>query len=159
MKAGFRFNKTTYTLVEIDEEKNITLTADIDGEVTEYDVTGGGGKIERKLLYTNPNTGIEMSTDSMFEESEIEGYEYLIFTVTDTSGSYEVEEWCEIAPLKNHGGQFIVSMPISGELYGRKVYRSSGAVKPSAGVYKIGATTENRNACIIKTVECVKGIQ
>lgn len=155
--AGIRFSMTEYYEIGV-EDSNITLTSEIDGVTTEYDVTGGGG-IERKRLYTNPDTTIEMSTDNLFAESEIEGYDYLAFIVTDTTGSYEVEEWCEIAPLKAHGGQFIISMPISGTLYGRKIYRSSGNVKPSAGVYEIGKTTENRNACIVKSVDCVKVVE
>ena len=157
--AGIRFSMTEYYEIGV-EDSSITLTGEIDGITTEYDVTGGSsGDIERKRLYTNTNTTVEMSTDTLFNESEIEGYHYLAFVVTDTSGSYEVEEWCEIEPLKTHGGQFIVSMPISGTLYGRKIYRSSGAVKPSAGVYELGKTTENRNACIIKSVDCVKVVE
>ena len=157
--GGIRFSFDEYYGIVVEDE-NITLTAEKDGTTTEYDVTGGGGgKIEKKRLYTNPDTTVEMSTDGMFDESEIEGYQYLLFTVTDTAGSYTVEEWCEIAPLKTHGGQFVVSMPIGGVLYVRKIYRSSGAVKPSTGVYEIGKTTENRAACIIKSVDAVKGVQ
>ena len=118
-----------------------------------------GESIERKLLYTNPDTSVEMTTDTMFNESEILDYQYLVFTVTDTSGSFEVEEWCEIAPLKDHNGQFAVSIPMDNELWVRKVYRSSGAVKPSASVYAIGKTTQDKTKCIIKTVECVKGVK
>lgn len=131
-KAGIRFSPESYVLVE------------------------AGSGIEKKLLYTNPDTSQEMTGVTLFNESEIEGYDYLCFTVTDTSNSYEVKEWCEIEPLKAHGGQFIISMPISGGLYGRKVYRSSGAVKPSTAVYELGKTTENRSLCIIKTVEAIK---
>ena len=142
----------------ISEEQDIQLTADVDGAVTVYDVTGGT-KPERKLLYTNPDTSAQMTTDAMFQESEILGYEYLIFTVTSTSGDYEVEEWCEIEPLKAHSGQFVISMPANSALWARKVYRSSGAVKPSVNVYSLGTTTENRDYCIIKKVECVKGVK
>lgn len=138
----------------------ITLDVDKDGTHTSYDVTGGGGGgIESKTLYTNPDISQRMSGDTiLFAESEIEGYEFLVFTITTTSGDFEVREWCEIAPLKSHSGQFIVSIPIGSTLYGRKVYRTSGNVKPSVGVYELGKTTENRDACIIKTVECVKGV-
>lgn len=118
-----------------------------------------GNAIDKKLLYTNPDTSIEMTGDTLFNESEIEGFEYLIFTVTDTSNSFEVEEWCEIAPLKSHSGQFVVSLPENNELWVRKVYRSNGAVKPSASVYALGKTTQDKSMCIIKTVECVKGVQ
>ena len=156
--AGIRFSMTEYYEVGV-ENNNITLTSEIDGVTTEYDVTGGGGGIERKRLYTNPDTTIEMTGDTLFAESEIEGYDYLAFIVTDTSESYEVEEWCKIEPLKTHGGQFIISMPISGTLYGRKIYRTSGNVKPSAGVYELGKTVENRNACIVKSVDCVKVVE
>ena len=153
-KAGIRFSQTEYFEVGYDGT-NITLSSDINGTKTDYDIGGGGG-IERKSLYINPDPTQEMSTDTMFQESEIEGYDFLAFLVTDTSGSYEVEEWCEIAPLKAHGGQFIISMPTSGTLYGRKIYRSSGAVKASIGVYEIGKTVENRAACIVKSVDAVK---
>lgn len=159
--AGIRFNKETYIEIgaDLEDMSKSTIKTVVDGTETNYNLEGGGGRIEKKSLYVNPHPSVEMSTDTMFDESEIEGYQYLLFVVTDTSGSFEVEEWCEIAPLKTHGGQFIVSMPISGTLYGRKVYRSSGAVKPSAGVYEIGKTTENRNACIIKSVDAVKGVE
>lgn len=43
MKAGIRFEKEKYIQVDLDNEANIKLTADIDGTTTEYDVTGGGG--------------------------------------------------------------------------------------------------------------------
>lgn len=157
MKAAWGLSKGVYVEIDADMENfdNSTIKAEIDGE--EKDYTLGGG-VERKLLYTNPDTTSQMTDVTMFQESEIEGYQYLCFTVTDTSGSFEVEEWCEIEPLKNHSGQFIISMPIGSKLYGRKVYRSNGAVKPSVGVYEIGKTTENRDACIIKTIECVKGV-
>lgn len=159
MRAGFRFNRDTYAEIDanLEDFSQSKITATVDGVETEYSLGGGGG-VEKKLLYTNPDPTSQMTTDTMFMESEIEGYQYLCFTVTDTTDSFEVEEWCEIEPLKARGGQFIVSLPTNGTLYGRKVYRSNGAVKPSAGVYEIGKTTENRNACIIKTVECVKGV-
>ena len=97
-----------------------------------------------------------MPSTDLFNESEIEGYDYLAFTLTTTSGDWEVEEWCEIAPLKIHSGQFIVSMPEGANPYGRKIYRSSGIVKASTNVYKLGATTENRALCIVKSVDAVK---
>ena len=101
-KAGIRFSRDSYVLVDAE----------------------GGTGVERKELYVNPDISIEMTGDTLFQESEIGGYDFLAFTVTDTSGSFEVEEWCEIAPLKSHGGQFVISMPTSGALYCRKVYRS-----------------------------------
>lgn len=153
-KLAYRLSPKEYYSIDIDGEK-ITMTTDINGEKKEYDVTGGGG-IERKSLYINPNPTIQQPTDTLFMESEIEGFDFLAFKVTDTTGSYEVEEWCEIAPLKVHGGQFVISMPTSGALYARKIYRSSGAVKPSAAVYELGKTTEDRNFCIIKAVDAVK---
>ena len=133
-KAGIRFSQDSYVTV---------------------DAAGGGG-IERKLLFTNPDITQEMTNTSLFEEAEIEGYDYLAFTVTNTSGSWEVEEWCEIEPLKSNSGQFIISMPVNGNPYGRKIYRTSGTVKASTNVYKLGATTEDRSACIVKKVEAVK---
>ena len=95
----------------------------------------------------------------MFQESELEGYQYLCFTVTDIFGSYEVEEWCEIAPLKAQGGQFVISYLSSGTLWYRKVYRSSGAIKPSVGVFEVGTTREDRYMCIIKSVDAVRGVE
>ena len=97
-----------------------------------------------------------MTGDTLFMESEILDYKYLCFVVTDTTNSFEVEELCEIAPLKSHSGQFVISLPFNGDLYYRKVYRSAGKVLPSNRVYKVGATTEDRNACIIKYVYAVK---
>lgn len=152
-KAGIRFNQEDYILVDM-ESKKITETTP-EGEM-EYAIGSG---LEYKTLYTNPNPAEQMSTATLFQEGEILGYDYLIFTVTDVANTYEVKEWCEIEPLKAHGGQFVISMPLSNALYCRKVYRSSGAVKPSAAVYDIGKTTENRDACIIKSVECVKGVR
>lgn len=157
-EGGLRFSGKEHYSIFIDEENNISMVAEVDGVTTEYDVSGGA-KPERKLLYTNPDTTVQMTTDTLFQESEIAGYEYLIFTVTSTGGDYEVEEWCEIEPLKAHNGQFVISMPANNALWARKVYRSSGAVKPSAAVYNLGTTTENRDYCIIKKVECVKGVK
>lgn len=152
-KAGIRFTQDDYIEVNMDDKKITEVTPE---GTTEYSINGG---MEIKPLYTNPDISVEMSTDSLFQEEDILGYEYLIFTVTDTNNSYEVKEWCEIEPLRTHSGQFVISMNVNQELWCRKVYRSSGAVKPSAGVYAIGKTTENRNACIIKSVECVKGVE
>ena len=134
-KAGIRFSNDSYVLV---------------------DASGGGGGIERKRLYDNPDTTQEQGGVNLFEETEIEEYDYLAFTITNTANSWEVEEWCEIAPLKTHSGQFIVSMPVEGVLYGRKIYRSSGIVKTSINVYKLGATTEDRSCCIVKSVDAIK---
>ena len=133
-KAGVRFDSKTY--VEVTPE--------------------GGGGVERKTLWENPNTTVEMTGITMFEESALEGYTHISFIVTDTTGSYEVEELCEIAPLKTHGGQFVVSMPISNALYCRKIYRSAGAVKVSTAVYDLGKTTGDKAYCIIKKAEAVK---
>lgn len=133
-KAGIRFSRDSYVTV---------------------DASGSGG-VERKRLWDNPDTTQEMTNTSMFQESEIEGYDFLAFTLTTTGGSWTVEELCEIEPLKERGGQFIVSMPVDGNLYGRKIYRTSGTVKASTNVYKLGATTENRSSCIVKSVDAVK---
>ena len=151
-KTGFYFSNTDYVLLDMDAK---TVTSIVDGESTVYEM---GGEIERKLLYTNPDTTIEMTGADMFAESELEGYDYIEFIVTDTDGSYEVKELCEIAPLKAHGGQFVVSMPFTGALYVRKIYRGSGMVKPSTGVYDIGKTTGDRTKCIIKEAYAVKGV-
>ena len=153
-KAGIRFSQTDYVALDMEA---MTLTEVKNGTTTEYEI--GGSTIEKKLLYTNPDTSIEMTGDTLFSESEILDYQYLIFTVTDTSNSFEVEEWCEIAPLHYHNGQFAVSLPANNELWVRKIYRSSGAVKPSAGVYAVGKTTQDKSACIIKKVECVRGVE
>lgn len=131
-KAGIRFSKDSYVLVDAES----------------------GSK--RKLLFENPDISQEMSGITLFEETELEGYDYISFIVTSTSGGYEVEELCEIEPLKAHGGQFVVSMPISNALYCRKIYRSSGAVKVSTAVYDLGKTTGDKAYCIIKKAEAVK---
>ena len=133
-KAGIRFSPDSYVFV---------------------DAAGGGG-IERKRIYNNPDTTQQMTTDTLFPESEILDYDYLAFTVTNTDGSIEVEEWCEIAPLHDAGGQFVVSNPVSDGLYVRKIYRSGGNVKPSTSVFNIGTTTQDKNQCIIKSVDAVK---
>ena len=153
-KAGVRFSQKEYFEIGYDGE-NITLSSDINGTKTDYDISGGGG-IERKRLYTNPDTAQEMSGASLFDEAEIEGYDYLAFIITTTGNAWTVEEWCEIEPLKERGGQFIISMPHEAGLYGRKIYRSSGVVKASNNVYKLGATTEDRSVCIVKSVDAVK---
>lgn len=131
-KAGIRFSRDSYVTVDAES----------------------GSK--RKLLFENPDISQEMSGITLFEERELEGYDYISFIVTSTTGDYEVEELCEIVPLKAHGGQFVVSMPVSNALYCRKIYRSSGAVKVSAAVYDLGKTTGNKAYCIIKKVEAVK---
>ena len=153
-RAGIRFTEDKFCEIEMGED--IKLTTIINGEVTEYDVTGGGGGIERKRLYDNPDITVEMTGNTMFQETEIEGYTYLSFIVTSTDGSVEVEELCEIEPLKALSGQFVISLPANGTLYYRKVYRSSGAVKPSTSVYEVGKTTGDKNYCIIKSVDAVK---
>ena len=147
--AGIRFNSDDYIEINMDDKSLIEVTSD---GTTEYSI-GGSAK---KLLYTNPNTTAEMSTGTMFNESELEGYAYIEFVVTNTSGEYEVKELCEIAPLKAHSGQFVISYPVSGGLYARKIYRSNGAVKPSANVYDFGKTTEDRTQCIVKEAYAVK---
>lgn len=152
-KAGVRFTQEDYIEVNMDDMKIVETTPE---GSTEYSI---GSELETKTLYTNPDISVQMTTDTLFQESEIIGYDYLIFTVTDTTNSYEVKEWCEIEPLRAHNGQFVISLPFEQSLWCRKIYRSAGAVKPSAGVYDIGKTTENRNACIVKTVECVKGVK
>ena len=149
-KAGIRFTPTHYVEIDVDPEVR-TVTEELNGETTVYELGG-----ERKLLYTNPDPTIEMQAEELFLESEILDYKYLCFVVTDTTNTWEVEELCEIAPLKSHSGQFVISIPYNGDLYYRKVYRSAGKVLPSAKVYKVGATTEDRNACIIKYVYAVK---
>ena len=131
-KAGIRFSNDSYVLVDAE---NVT---------------------KRKLLFENPDITQEMAGISLFEESELEGYDYISFIITSTSGDYEVEEVCEIEPLKAHGGQFVVSMPAGGALYCRKIYRSSGSVKVSTAVYDLGKTTGDKAYCIIKKAEAVK---
>lgn len=133
-KAGIRFSRESYVLV---------------------DAAGGGG-IERKRIYNNPDTTQQMTADTLFPESVILDYDYLAFTVTNTDGSIEVEEWCEIEPLHDAQGQFVVSNPVSDGLYVRKIYRSGGNVKPSTSVFNIGTTTQDKNQCIIKSVDAVK---
>ena len=149
--AGIRFNSEDYIEVNMDDSKLTEITPE---GTTEYSISGGSGN--RKLLYTNPNPSAQMSTDTMFMESELEGYTFIEFVVTNTTNEYEVKELCEIAPLKAHSGQFVISLPTSNSLWVRKIYRSSGAVKPSAGVYDIGKTTEDRNQCIVKEAYAVK---
>lgn len=145
-----RWNKEDFSEVNMTTKK----LRDIEGGVeTTYDIGGGSG---RKLLYTNPDPTAQMSTDAMFNESELEGYAFIEFIVTNTTGAYEVKELCEIAPLKARNGQFVISLPVSNNLWVRKIYRSSGAIKPSTGVYEIGKTTEDRNQCIVKEAYAVK---
>lgn len=131
-KAGIRFSKDSYVLVDAES----------------------GSK--RKLLFENPDTSQEMTGITLFEESELDGFDYISFIVTSTSGDYEVEELCEIEPLKTRSGQFVVSMPTSDHLYCRKIYRSAGAVKVSTSVYDLGKTTGDKAYCIIKKAEAVK---
>lgn len=152
--AGVLMEQEHYYEVGVEDE-NITLKTVIDGNETEYEVSGGGG-VERKNLYVNPDTSAEMTGDTLFLEEDIIGYDYLAFTITTTSGAYDVEEWCEIEPLRANAGQFAVSIPIDGVLFCRKVYRSGGAVKPSTAVYEIGKTTGDRANCIIASVDAVK---
>lgn len=159
MVTAWRINKDLYYELHANEaDFSSSVIKAVEGGVeTEYSLGSGG--VERKRLYTNPDISVEMTTDTLFNESEILEYQYLVFTVTDTSNSFEVEEWCEIAPLKQRSGQFAISMPVDNELWVRKVYRSSGNVKPSAAAYALGKTTQDKSKCIIKTVECVKGVK
>ena len=154
--AGIRFNPDTYVEIgaDLDDFSNSTVTSDIDGVVTKYSL--GGGTPERKRLYTNPDTSIQQGSVTLFNTSEDEGYKYLIFTITNTAGDYDVEEWCELEPLKAHAGQFVVSYPINNKLLCRKIYRTQGTVKTSVNVYNLGTTEEDRNGCIVKYVDAVK---
>lgn len=155
-KAGIRFTPEHYVFIDLDPAVR-TVTETVGDETKVYTLN----EVERKRLFTNPDISIEMVDEVLFAESEIEGYQYLAFVLTTTSGDYEVEEWCEIEPLKNHGGKFVVSMPGTGgvgDIFCRKIYRSSGEVKPSVKVYELGKTTENREYCIIKSVDAIKGV-
>ena len=134
MLAGIRFTNDNYKMVSSD----------------------GGGQVERKRLYTNPDTTVEMTGDAIFNVPDSDGYTHLSFIVTSTDGAFEVEEICELAPLKTNDGQFAISIPIAGVIYCRKVYRTAGTVKPSVNVYELGKTTGDRNYCIIKSVEAIK---
>lgn len=157
MVTAWRINKDLYYEVHANEAdfSSSVIKAVENGVESEYSLGSG---VERKSLYTNPDISVEMTTDTLFNESEILDYQYLVFTVTDTINSFEVEEWCEIAPLKEHSGQFAISIPVDNELWVRKVYRSGGAVKPSASVYALGKTTQDKTKCIIKSVDAVKGV-
>lgn len=148
-QAGIYFNNKDY--IEINMETK-TLTEIANGETIEYRINNGG----RKLLYENPDTTIQMTSVVMFNESELEGYDYIEFTVTDTSGAFEVKELCEIAPLKEHSGQFVISFPNNNNLFVRKIYRTNGTVKPSTSVYELGKTTEDKTQCIVKCAYAVR---
>ena len=134
MLAGIRFTQDNYKMVDSE----------------------GGGEVERKRIYTNPDPTVEMTGDALFNVPDTDGYNYLSFIVTSTDGATEIEEICELAPLKQLSGQFIISMPGADALYGRKVYRTAGVVKPSVSVYNLGQTTGDRNYCIIKSIDALK---
>ena len=146
-----RWDRNNFSEVNMTTKK---LRDIADGVETTYDIKGGGEN--RKLLYTNPDPTAQMSTEAMFNESDLDGYTYIEFVVTNTAAQYEVKELCEIEPLKGHGGQFVISYPTSSGLWVRKIYRSSGGVKPGVGVYDIGKTTEDRTQCIVKEAYAVK---
>ena len=154
-KAGIRFNPKAYVEINanLDDFSTSTVEAEIDGKKTSY--TLGGATPERKRLYTNPDTSAKQGSITLFNTSEDEGYTYLIFTVTNTAGDYDVEEWCEIQPLREHAGQFVISYPINNKLLCRKIYRTQGTVKTSAKVYNLGTTEEDDTACIVKYVEAI----
>ena len=149
-KIGARFSLHEYIMVDMDAMKIIETNG---GGTTEYSI--GGTSIEKKLLYTNPDTTVEMSTDTMFTQEDIDGYDFIEFIVTDTSGTHTVKELCEIAPL-SFVGQFVISLPGDNALWVRKIYRSGGNVKPSAKVNKIGEITEDRTKCIVKEAYAIK---
>ena len=155
MKTGYRFTQEDY--VEIDYNNNAPENSNVEmeknGVKTTYNL--GGATPERKRLYTNPNTSLEQGSVTLFNTTEDEGYTYLIFTVTNTSGDYDVEEWCELQPLKEHAGQFVVSYPIHNKLLCRKIYRTQGTVKTSGKVYNLGTTEEDNTACIVKYVDAI----
>ena len=153
--AGIRFNPETYVEIgaNLNDFSNSTVTSDINGVVTEY--TLSGTTPERKRLYTNPDTSMQQGSITLFNTTEDEGYSYLIFTVTNTAGDYDVEEWCELQPLREHSGQFVISYPINNKLLCRKIYRTQGTVKTSAKVYNLGTTEEDNSACIVKYVEAI----
>ena len=76
-KAGIRFTQDDYITLDMDA---MTLTEVKDGESTEYSIGRG---VEKKLLYTNPDTTIEMTGADMFAESDLEGYDYIKIEVKE----------------------------------------------------------------------------
>lgn len=146
--ACIRFSPKKYVELELGEELKITTV--IDGVKEEYN------GINRKNIWENPDITQQMASETLCAEDDIIEYDYLCFVVTDTSNSLEVEQWVEIAPMKETYGQFILSFNTDNKLYGRKVYRTAGNIKNSTAVYELGATTQNKDVCIIKSVDVVK---
>ena len=154
--AGIRFDQEHYVQINanLTEFADSIIESEINGTKAIYNL--GGGTPERKRLYTNPDTSVQQGTITLFNTSEDEGYKYLIFTITNTAGDYDVEEWCELEPLRTHAGQFVISYPIHNKLLCRKIYRTQGTVKTSSNVYNLGTTEEDRSGCIVKYVDAVK---
>ena len=82
-RAGIRFNPAEYYEIGATAGgESITLKADIDGTVTEYDVTGGGGGggYEEVLLWENPEPSKGLKVDTLLTDDtiDLEEYEYFV---------------------------------------------------------------------------------
>lgn len=151
-KAGFRLDRNTYAELSVGDE--IKLITDINGVKTEYDVTGGGW--EETLLWENEDPTAAMVVTDLTTITEAKKYDYIKFIVTNTSG---VNEDIQIFSTNTFTAAELGNSAISfhdGSDYVRKIYRSSGKIKCSDKVYKLGDSTQDATQCIIVSVYGIK---
>lgn len=106
-------------------------------------------------LYENSNPTQEMASETLFtlEELNTLGISEVEFVVSDTDGITTSFQRFNTEMLSSgNQGAIILTGGSSDNLHGRKIYRTSGVVKNSVNVYKLGATTEDRTQSIILNV-------
>ena len=151
-KAGIRFNPNKYAELELEE--NIILKTIIDGVEETYNVKGGG---DEYLLFHNARPDREMIAVTIKSLEEVMQYRYLKVIITDTTGSFETAQWIETNIFNEESqGEAVISMKHGGNLYSRKLYRTSGLVKVSTAVYVNGGSDQDKTCCIIKDVYGIK---
>ena len=152
-KAGIRFKPNKYAELELGDE-NIILKTEIDGVEETYDVKGGG---DGELLFHNARPDREMLSVTIKSLEEILTFSYLKVVLTDTTGSFETTQWIETNIFEvAEQGEALISMKHNGNLYSRKLYRTSGLVKTSTAVYVNGGSDQDKTCCIIKDVYGIK---
>jgi len=129
LRAGVRFSPTRYYRIE-DGGDNLILHAEVDGEVTDYNVkSGGGGGYEEVLLWENPqpDKGLKVDTLLTGDDFYVDEYEYFKFTYKNMNSTPElIDFYVTFNDLYNRYFNFgLVSTgdtPISDEYEARYIY-------------------------------------
>lgn len=145
-RAGIRFEPEKFIAVTIDDENNITLTSEIDGVTTEYDVTGGGGGYEEVLLWENPNPGSGFDSDLIIcEDLTFDFYKIVYRTINNESvyvsfiiSKDDLEENSTLIGSKNEGGDY----------FGRAIVVEEGKIIAKGLCSQIGADNTKKFRCL-----------